>query len=112
MDVKQGDVVLCEFYFSNAKEVKNRPVLVYKDNLPFDDFIGIPISSKPIHHSDELILSTQDFELGALPKTSKLIIRKTFVISKQVVLKRYGSVTPQKMKSINTAFCRYFECQP
>lgn len=33
MDVKQGDVVLCEFYFSNAKEAKNRPILVYKDSF-------------------------------------------------------------------------------
>jgi mRNA interferase MazF len=54
MAVKQGEVVLCQFYFSDAKQAKNRPVLAYKDNLPFDDFIGIPISSKSIQHSDEL----------------------------------------------------------
>lgn len=111
MDVKQGEVVLCEFYFSNAKQAKKRPVLVYKDNLPFDDFIGIPVSSKPIHHSDELTLDSQDFEQGSLPKTSKLIIRKTFVISKRVVLKRYGQVNTEKLSHITNAFCQYFECQ-
>ena len=38
-----GDIVLCNFYFSDAKRSKNRPVLVLKDNLPFDDFVAIPI---------------------------------------------------------------------
>ena len=46
MDIKPGDVVLCEFYFSDFQKSKRRPVVVFKDNLPFDDFVGIPISSK------------------------------------------------------------------
>lgn len=46
MDVKAADVVLCEFYFSDAKASKNRPVLILKDNLPHNDFLGIAISSK------------------------------------------------------------------
>lgn len=45
MEVNTGDIVLCEFYFSDLKTSKNRPVLVLKDNLPFDDFIAVPISS-------------------------------------------------------------------
>lgn len=110
MDLKQGEVVLCEFYFSNAKQAKKRPVLVFKDNLPFDDFIGIPISSKDINHQDELALNNHDFEAGSLPKPSKLIIRKTFVISKQVVIKHYGQINSEKMNDITNAFCRYFEC--
>ena len=46
MEIDQADIVLCEFYFSDLKQVKNRPVLVFKDNLPYDDFVAIPISSK------------------------------------------------------------------
>lgn len=71
MEVKQGEVVLCQFYFSDSKQAKNRPVLVYKDNLPFDDFIGIPISSKSIQYSDELPINNSEFLLGSLPKPSK-----------------------------------------
>lgn len=61
MDVKHGEIVLCEFYFSNTQQAKKRPVLVYKDNLPFDDFIGIPISSKAIQYHDELAINSDDF---------------------------------------------------
>lgn len=43
MDIKHLDIVLCKFYFSDSKAYKNRPVLVFKDNLPYDDFVGLPI---------------------------------------------------------------------
>jgi mRNA interferase MazF len=46
MEIKQSDVVLCEFFFSDLSQSKKRPVLVFKDNLPYDDFIAVPISSK------------------------------------------------------------------
>jgi len=38
MEINIADIVLCEFYFSDLKKSKNRPVLVFKDNLPHDDF--------------------------------------------------------------------------
>jgi len=46
MEIKAADIILCEFYFSDLKTSKSRPVLVFKDNLPFDDFVAIPISSQ------------------------------------------------------------------
>ena len=43
MEIKEGEVVLCKFYFSDLKKSKNRPVLVFKNNLPYDDFIAVHI---------------------------------------------------------------------
>ena len=40
VDVSVADVVLCEFYFSDLKQTKKRPVLVIKDDLPYSDFVG------------------------------------------------------------------------
>ena len=34
MDINVGDILLCKFYFSDLQTSKNRPVLVFKDNLP------------------------------------------------------------------------------
>lgn len=104
MDLKQGDVVLCEFYFSDLQSSKKRPVLVFKDNLPYDDFIAIPISSKIEQ------LNNDDFEKGSIPKKSKLILRKTFVVSKDVVLKKYGSLNKNSFDKYQEKFCRYFGC--
>jgi mRNA interferase MazF len=88
MDVNTADVVLCEFYFSDLKATKKRPVLVLKDNLPHNDFVGLPISSQ----LDKLLagkfeIENSMFQSGSIPKKSKLIIRKPFVVSKNVVIK-------------------------
>ncbi len=111
MDLKIGNLVLCEFYFSDARQSKRRPVLVFKNNLPFDDFVGIPVSSQ-IHqlHADEYVIEQTDFMQGQLPKPSKVMIRKTFVISKQIVIKHYDRLTPQSQQHLQQAFCRYFGC--
>ena len=58
MELKPGEVLLCEFYFSDFRTSKRRPVIVFKDNLPFEDFVGVPISSQITKlHEDEFILA-------------------------------------------------------
>jgi mRNA interferase MazF len=111
VDINPGDLLLCEFYFSDFKQTKKRPVLVFKDNLPFNDFVGIPVSSQLQQlHDDEFLIEQSDFIQGYLPKKSKIMIRKTFLISKQVVIKKYGSLSPQRFEQCHQAFCRYFGC--
>lgn len=111
MEIKAADVVLCEFYFSDLKTNKKRPVLVLKDNLPYDDFVGIPISSQVGRlQADEYILESSDFSVGGIPKTSKVITRKTFVISKTVVIKKYGTLSDESFTNYHQAFCEYFGC--
>ncbi|MDD1628845.1 MAG: hypothetical protein LUQ48_00280 [Methylococcaceae bacterium] len=92
MDVKIADVVLCEFYFSDLKATKKRPVLVLKDNLPYDDFVGIPMSSQLDYlHEDEYEIDNAMFSDGGIPKKSKLIFRKPFATSKSAALLFYTS---------------------
>lgn len=112
MDIKTADVVLCEFYFSNLKTSKKRPVLVLKDNLPHDDFVGLPISSQ----LDKLLagefeIDNSMFQFGSIPKKSKLIVRKPFVVSKNVVLKKYGSLYQTHFENYHQLFCQYFDCR-
>jgi mRNA interferase MazF len=112
VEIKQSDVVLCEFYFSDLRQSKNRPVLVFKDNLPHNDFVAIPISSKiQSIYNDEIIIRDADFIEGTIPKASKLILRKTFVVSKNVVLKKYGTLSNETFQKCHNLFCSYFYCQ-
>ena len=112
MEIKEADVVLCKFYFSDMKKFKNRPVLVFKDNLPHDDFVGIPISSKIQNlFVDEHIIDNLEFESGSLPISSKIMIRKTFVVSKQVVVKKYGTLKKDVYLNYHDLFCKYFGCE-
>ncbi len=112
MEVNIADVVLCEFYFSDTRASKKRPVLVFKDNLPYDDFIGIAISSRTHQiYEDEFILDNTAFLTGEIPKISKLMLRKTFVVSKTVIIKKYGRLTDEVFTHLSHEFCRYFNCQ-
>lgn len=111
MEIKAADIVLCAFYFSDLKTSKNRPVLVFKDNLPFDDFVGIPISSQIIQlHTDEVLITPADFCDGLLPKSSKLMLRKPFIVSKKAVIKKYGTLSSSALNRYQQLFCQYFQC--
>ncbi|TDN95751.1 MULTISPECIES: type II toxin-antitoxin system PemK/MazF family toxin [Halomonas] len=113
MDVAPGDVVLCEFYFSDLQTRKRRPVIVFKDNLPFDDFVGIPVSSQTARlHDDESLLDPDDLATGSLPKRSKIMVRKTFVIAKPVIVKQYGQLSEMRFQQLHRDFCRFFGCCP
>jgi mRNA interferase MazF len=107
MDIKTADVVLCEFYFSDLKTSKNRPVLVLKDNLPHNDFVGLPISSQLDKLlADEFEIENSMFQSGAIPKKSK----EPFVVSKNVVIKKYGMLNQQNFLNFHRLFCQYFSC--
>ncbi len=112
MDIKTADVVLCEFYFSDLKASKKRPVLVLKDNLPHDDFVGLPISSQLEKLlAGEFGIDNSMFQFGSIPKKSKLIVRKPFVVSKNVVIKKYGTLNHQHFSNYHRFFCQYFGCE-
>ena len=107
MELKPGEVLLCEFYFSDFRTSKRRPVIVFKDNLPFEDFVGVPISSQITKlHEDEFILEPSDMASGVLPKRSKIMVRKTFVISRQVIVKKYGQLSDARFQQLHRDFCR------
>ena len=111
MEIKEADVLLCTFYFSDLKKSKQRPVLVLKDNLPYNDFIAIPISSQIKKlHEDEVMLENDKFRNGSIPKSSKLMIRKTFVVSKDIVVKKYGTLSKEGYEHYHSLFCKYFAC--
>jgi len=111
MEINIADVVLCEFYFSDLKTSKKRPVLVFKDNLPYDDFVAIPISSQVRQlHTDEVTIKPSDFSEGGIPKISKLMLRKPFIVSKTAVIKKYGALNSIAFKSYHRLFCQYFDC--
>jgi mRNA interferase MazF len=112
VEIAIGSIVLCEFYFSDLKQSKKRPVLVLKDNLPYNDFVAVPISSKISNqHSDEVLIDDSNFFLGGIPKPSKVILRKTLTISKSSVIKSYGVLNDDSIKNLKELFCSYFECK-
>ncbi|MEA2028482.1 MAG: hypothetical protein U9N49_05855 [Campylobacterota bacterium] len=59
---------------------------------------------------DEQIIDNSHFENGAIPKPSKFMLRKTFVVSKNAVIKRYGIISQKSFEQYKVSFCQYFKC--
>lgn len=47
---------------------------------------------------------------GLLPKDSKIMIRKTFIIDKNIIIKKYGTLKSKIFEDISNNFCNYYEC--
>jgi mRNA interferase MazF len=111
VDLQEFDIILVKFYFSDLKSYKNRPVIIIKKNLPFDDMLVVAISSQIQNlFNDEIIIDTTSLQNGELPKTSKVMLRKTLVIEKSIVVKKYGSLNENKIKQIKQSLCRFYDC--
>lgn len=57
-----------------------------------------------------MLLGNSDFLNGNPPVTSKLMTRKIFVVSKDVVLKKYGTLASEAFMRYHQTFCNYFGC--
>lgn len=103
--------LLCEFYFGDLKATKKRPILMLKDNLPHDDFMGLSISSQLEKLlASEFEIDNSMFQFGSILKKSKIIIRKPFVVSKNVMIKKYCSIKQSAFENYHRLFCEYFGC--
>jgi len=61
-------------------------------------------------HSDEATVESVNFSEGGIPKASKLMLRKPFVVSKTAVIKKYGTLNQDAFNRYQQLFCQYFHC--
>lgn len=80
------DVALAEVVFTDLSEIKKRPVLIVEE-LQHDDFLTLPITSIDIENirENESLITNGDFEEGQIPKTSKILITKPYVVNKSLL---------------------------
>ncbi len=85
--LKQREIVLVPFPYSDLSSIKRRPVLVVSNdeyNAKYNDVIVTVISSK-IRQDDSysILLSDEDLEYGILPEESAIRVHKLFTIDKK-----------------------------
>ncbi len=87
------DVALADVVFTDLSETKKRPVLIVEE-LQHDDFLTMPITSIDIENirENESLITNDDFEEGQIPKTSKILITKPYVVNKSLLIKKYGKI--------------------
>jgi len=106
MNVKQGEIILIKFPFSNHAEFKIRPALVIS-NKGFNnsnDIIILGVSSQKGNGKFSVMLEDKDLAGGEMLKQSFVKCNAVLVVEKSLVIKTVAVVNDKKLKEVLQKF--------
>ena len=101
--VKQRELVLLSYPFSDLKSSKVRPVIVVSSdayNQKFQDMIVVPVTSNLNFRDYALNLSGKDLETGHLITESVIKVDRITSIRQSFVIKPIGKVRSEVLDNI------------
>jgi len=102
-NIRQRDVVLISFPFSDLSATKKRPALVISNdsfNSRSEDTICCLITSNPESTPNAVFISNGDMESGNLEFDSKVKPYKIFTADKNLIVKVLGRLNSGKFASV------------
>ncbi len=100
------DILLINFPFSDFKNFKLRPVLLWEDL--WNDYIVMPITSNKINIFWEYIIKKND--LNNLKTDSYLKLLNINTVDKSIIIWKLWKISNQDLVNISKLFCEKF-CQ-
>jgi mRNA interferase MazF len=103
LKVRQREIILINFPFSDLTGMKVRPALVVssnrynKNNL---DAVVLAITSNLSPHAYKIPIEMHDLDNGSLPLKSAIRVDKPFSVLQSKVLKIQAKVTIAKLKEV------------
>lgn len=97
MNLKQKDLVLLPYPYSNLQEEKVRPALILSNesfNKRSRDCIVVPLTSVIKDDPSSVLVSQGDMDEGTLIRPSRIRADKIFNVEQRLVKMRIGSVKP------------------
>jgi|SRR3972149_3350144 len=101
--MKQGEVILTPFPFSNLEKEKLRPSIIISNdnyNKKFEDILVVPMTSNLNVREYTISLTNKDLEKGKLLKDSLIKVDRIFSINKNLVRLKIGRINQAKLKEI------------
>ena len=105
--IKQGDIVLLEYPFSNLEEKKLRPALIISNNSfnkNSSDCIMVPLTSVIKDEPYSIIVDSKDLSEGKLLKISRIKADKIFSIEKNLIKIKIGKVNQNTFEKVKNIF--------
>ena len=103
LKVKQREIILIHFPFSDLTGEKVRPALVISNN-PYNrtnlDTVVLAITSILSPHPYKVLVEMQNLESGSLPLKSAIRVDKPFSVLQTKVLKIQAKITVNKLEEV------------
>ena len=111
MNIKQKDIVLLPYPFTDLERAKVRPALVISNdflNKKSNDCIMLPLTTviKDEHYS--ILISEDDLSSGKLLRPSCIRIDKIFTVEKKLVIMKVGTLNNSTFEKIKSEFIKVF----
>ena len=109
--MKQKDIVLLPFPFTNLEESKVRPAMIVSNdsfNRRSDDCIMVPLTTVIEDTPYSMIIDQEDMNSGNLLKPSMVKIDKVFTVEKRMAVMKIGSVNDATFKEIKNKLLEIF----
>lgn len=103
LKVKQREIILINFPFSDLTGAKVRPALVISNN-PYNrtnlDTVVLAITSNLSPHAYKVLIEMQDLGSGSLPLKSAIRVDKPFSVLQTKVLKIQAKIIVNKLEEV------------
>ena len=112
MELKQKDLVLLSYHFSDLKESKIRPAIVVSNdifNKKSKDCVMVPLTSIIKENSYSIIINHDDLSTGKLIKTSRVRVDKLFNVEKRLAIKVIGKIKDETFSKLKEAIFKIFK---
>ena len=111
MNVKQKEVVLLPFPFTDLKGKKVRPAIVISNdnfNNKSGDCIMVPITSVIRDEHYSILINQEDLSSGKLIRPSRIKIDKIFSVEKKLVIMKIGTINNELFERIKSELYKIF----
>lgn len=103
MEVKQKEMVLLPYPFSNLRETKVRPAIIVSNdsfNKKSADCIMIPLTTIIKDEPYSIIINQKDLTSGKLIQPSRARADKIFAVEKNIIIMKIGTVNDSIFEKI------------
>ena len=111
LKVKQRDIVLVPFPFSDTTTTKVRPALVVSHdtyNASYLDAVVLAMTSNTLANPYKVVIASEELEQGSLPETSAVRVDKPYSVLQSKVLKVQGKVSEETLEQVLTTWIAVF----
>jgi len=102
---EQGDLVLIPIPFTDLSSRKRRPVIVVSSdayNRGNPDIVVVAMTSRQSAGAFDFQINPSDMVEGVLNHKGTVRVDKIYTLAKTIIVKRFGTVSPQVMGRIRT----------